>query len=114
MYEFSFQQQIERKIRAKQIACQILGVEEGVSPGELKRAWRSLTMKHHPDRNPDDPDAGKKLAAINCAYNFLTRGESCDEVLLAQGETQSATPEHDTYNLDNAWGLFLWWRERYF
>jgi len=113
MYDFSSKRQIEREIRARRIACEILGVEEGASPGELKRAWRSLAMKHHPDRNPDDADAGKKLATINCAYNFLARGESC-EMLLAQEKTQSATPEHDTYNLDNAWGLFLWWRERYF
>jgi len=113
MYDFGFQQQIERETRAREIAREILGVDEGASARELKRAWRSLAMKHHPDRNRNDQDAGKKLATINCAYNLLAHGKPC-ETILTQEKTRSGAPEHDKYRLDNAWGLFLWWRERYF
>lgn len=113
MYDFSFQQEIERGSRARQIAREILGVEEGASEQELKRAWRKSAMKYHPDRNPDDQDAGKEFAAVNCAYHLLAHGKPC-EILLWQQKTQSTAPEHDKYSLDNAWGLFLWWRERYF
>jgi len=113
MCDFRFQQQVEREIRARQTAREILGVQEGASAQELKKAWRSLVMKHHPDRNPNDQDAGKKLATINRAYNLLARGRPCG-TLLRQGETEPTVPKHARYKLDNAWGLFLWWRERYF
>lgn len=50
---------------------EILGVARGASADELKKAYRTLAMKHHPDRNPDDAEAAEKFRDINEAYDVL-------------------------------------------
>ena len=49
----------------------VLGVKRDVSAEELKKTFRKLAMKYHPDRNPDDPEAEKKFKEINEAYDVL-------------------------------------------
>ena len=36
---------------------EVLGLQKGASAEEIKRAFRKMAMKYHPDRNPDDKDA---------------------------------------------------------
>jgi hypothetical protein len=108
-----FQQRIRREIEAREIARRILGVREGASRPELKRAWREACKKHHPDRNPEDGEADRKLAVINCAYRLLAFGEPC-EMVLEEEASDAAAPEDEKYNLKSAWGYFLWWRDEYF
>ena len=53
---------------------EILGVPPGASEEEIKRAFYKLALKHHPDRNPDDPKAAAaKFAELLPAYKVLMR-----------------------------------------
>ncbi|MGE6793521.1 molecular chaperone DnaJ [Pseudomonas guineae] len=57
---------------AKRDFYEVLGVERGVSEAELKKAYRRLAMKHHPDRNPDDKASEEKFKEANEAYEVLS------------------------------------------
>lgn len=51
---------------------QVLGVTRDASDLEIKRAFRELARKHHPDVNPDNPEAGELFREINEAYATLS------------------------------------------
>ena len=57
---------------AKRDYYEVLGVAKGVSEAELKKAYRRLAMKYHPDRNPDDKEAEEKFKEANEAYEVLS------------------------------------------
>lgn len=51
---------------------ELLGVDRAATQDEIKAAFRKLAQKHHPDRNPDDPDAAQRFKEINAAYQILS------------------------------------------
>ena len=51
---------------------EVLGVERGASQDDIKKAYRRLAMKYHPDRNPGDKAAEEKFKQIGEAYAVLS------------------------------------------
>jgi len=51
---------------------EVLGVDRNVSEGDLKKSYRRMAMKYHPDRNPDSEDAEAKFKELKEAYEVLS------------------------------------------
>ncbi len=57
---------------SEQDLYQTLGIEKNSSDADIKKAYRKLAMKYHPDRNPDDTAAEQKFKSIQKAYAVLS------------------------------------------
>ena len=52
----------------------VLGLSPGASKDEVTKAYRKLAKKYHPDLNPGDETAAKKMAEVNAAYDSIING----------------------------------------
>lgn len=60
---------------AKRDYYEILGLSKSASDDEIKKSYRKLAMKYHPDRNPDNQEAEEKFKEASEAYEVLSDGE---------------------------------------
>ena len=70
----------------------VLGIEKGASKEEIKRAFRKLARKYHPDVNPDEGKSGDKFKEINEAYGILSddkKREMFDKFGVVEGDSSS-------------------------
>ena len=54
---------------------EVLGVSKNASEAELKKAFKRLAMKYHPDRNPDNKEAEEKFKEAREAYDVLSNAQ---------------------------------------
>ena len=57
---------------AKQDYYEVLGVSRSASASEIKKAYRKMAIKYHPDKNPDDKEAEEKFKIAAEAYEVLS------------------------------------------
>lgn len=79
----------------------VLGVSPDASDEEIKQAYRRLAKQYHPDRNPGDTEAAKKMQQINAAYEQIKNPEKArggyDPFRDAQ-QAQGDTAQRAAYN----------------
>ena len=74
----------------------LLGVKPSASPEEIKRAYRKLVFRYHPDRNPNDDGAAEKFKQVLDAYTILSDGNKrsvYDAVTHPAGAEEQAKAE---------------------
>jgi len=79
---------------------EVLGVARTASPDEVKKAFRQLAFKFHPDRNPNNPDAEKSFKEVSEAYDVVSdtrKRELYDAYGHAGLEGQSFRPAEDLF-----------------
>ena len=84
----------------------ILGINEGASKDEIKKAYRSLQMKHHPDRNRGNQESSDMTQKINEAYETLGDNNKREEYdmlrqnpFMRQGLNNMDIPMNDIFNM---------------
>lgn len=53
----------------------ILGIKRSAKPRDIKKAFKKMSIKHHPDKNPGDENALKKYQDVSAAYEVLNDSE---------------------------------------
>ena len=70
----------------------LLGISKGASKEEIKRGFRKMARKYHPDVNPDEAKSGEKFKEINEAYSVLNddkKREMYDKFGVVEGDTST-------------------------
>src|SRR5947209_20442471 len=76
---------------------EVLGIARSASAGEVKKAFRRLAKKHHPDQNKNDPKAQAKFAEVNTAYEIL--GDEKKRAEFDRGEIDAeGKPRHPGFD----------------
>lgn len=63
---------MEEHMADKRDYYEVLGLQKGASADEIKKSYRSLARKYHPDLHPDDKDCAEKFKEVNEAYEVLS------------------------------------------
>ena len=108
-----FMEKITSDLKARKAAGRILDVSESADKNGLKKAYRKASTKYHPDHNGNTPGANKRFILIKCAYELLAFDRPCEKI-LEEINSWPGVPEDGKYRLNNPWGHFLWWREKFF
>ena len=60
---------------AKRDYYEVLGISKNADAQEIKKAYRKLALKYHPDKNPDDKDSEEKFKEAAEAYEVLSNAD---------------------------------------
>ncbi|MEM9294673.1 MAG: molecular chaperone DnaJ [Planctomycetota bacterium] len=87
---------------------EVLGVDKSADADTIKRAYRKLAMKHHPDRNPGDAEAEKLFKEAAAAYEVLSDADKRARYDRFGHEGLGGSPGHDfqSMNADDIFSMF--------
>lgn len=85
---------------------EVLGVSRNASQEEITSAYRKLAKKYHPDLNPGDKNAQKKMSEINVAYEEIKSGKARYTDYSRPQQQGSGTYRHNPYGQRNPFGDF--------
>jgi molecular chaperone DnaJ len=88
---------------------EVLGVGRRASQADIKAAFRRRAVEHHPDRNPDDPEAQERFTELNAAYQILSDAQkraAYDRFGKAAFTPGGAAPGIDFMDFKNLESLF--------
>ena len=71
---------------------EVLGVSKDASDSDLKKAFRSLARKYHPDKNPDDPDSERLFKEVQEAYAVLSNPDQRRQYDMFGHESPGGSP----------------------
>ena len=66
-----------------------LGLRQDAAEKDIRKAYRRLAMRHHPDRNPDDPRAAERFKQVQSAYEILMDIKKKKIVFNRPGQNES-------------------------
>ena len=86
---------------------ELLNIPRDANDDQIKKSYRKLAMKYHPDKNPDNPEAEEKFKKINEAYTCLSDPEKRKDYdrFGKQGPRIVETP-HYQFNPNNTHDFF--------
>ena len=92
---------------------QVLGVSPDASDEEIKKAYRDLTKKYHPDLNPGDASAAEKMHDVNAAYDAIKNG-TAQQQTWDGGAAQQAYGPYGWAGFNGAGGFnpYTWYQEQ--
>lgn len=85
----------EREVKDREY-YDMLSVSTNATDIQIKKAYRKMALKYHPDKNPDDPEAAAKFQELSQAYNVLS-----NEKLRAQYDKHGKSETNENENSQN-------------
>ena len=77
----------------------VLGVSPDATQDEIKKAYRQMAKKYHPDLHPDDPRATEKMNEVNEAYDMLMKHSTvASNTTTAQAATSTSSTETTSWS----------------
>lgn len=75
----------------------VLGVSETATDEEIRAAYRTLAKKYHPDLNPNDPEAARRMNDINIAYDQIKSADKREQYRASQTQQQQTYYQQSYY-----------------
>ena len=103
---------VRRMIKRKNLALSILGLEDNYSPQLIRKSYKELSLKYHPDLHPEDPTAQRNFCNISNAKELLIEGDGGQELFDLECPTKD--PDYSHYSKETREKIEFWkWCQRW-